>query len=475
MPTIPRVFAESHVPIAPQRLGNPIFDQLVDEAARYAAKAERQQLQSYDTDIQTQIREGVMTARRETAAISDPDQFQQTYNTRLDELRKKLEPTTQGNRERELIFQSRYGEQLRSEMDNVVSGTVVRRRGQSLIDAEKNQSLAIDRFLNTSDVNEKRDIEKQYNNEVQAMPFLTAQEKQKFQEGFIVETVAAAAAQRAENGDALGALKDLETGAYGQLDSAARRRVRGELNSVMNQINSIADRQQKTDKQVLESMIEAAILDNKPAEEIKALIRRGVDQRLFGRTDMQAYENRVIGKAGKDTPEQIANFNEFRARFQNQTYTAKGLQQAQEEARKMYKAGELGDIGYGSIGGLFRQVENHLDIKAHRGAAGAGQAGTIRGYDQGATIIRRLYPNLSGDMLNRRVAPYMKEYNDAVVSGGRPAVETARDIYTRASKQIEAQRRTAKEAADAAAKAAQEKAKGGVAPDTLNAIKGLTQ
>lgn len=482
MAEIPRVYAQQSAELVP--VPRPNFENtgadVVFRALREQEKEEENlRLQQYDIEVQTALRDTLVEARTKAAETTDPEEYQRVYESILQKGFDPLQATVGNDPKRGLILNRRFNEQIRSESDNIAAGVLNRKRAISIVNAQKALTLAVDRTLEAPDEISRKEERLQFGLDVDRMVGLSEVERNKLKQEYLVQTTAQSAVKRAQAGDALGAIKDIEKGVYKDLDIDSRKAVKSEINSYLNELQTIGDRQRQTDKRVFLSKLDAMILDKKPNGEIAAFIRQGVENELISGHEVAFYEGRALGKEGKDTPEQTANFHEFRARFMAQSYTAAGLAKFESEARQMWQEGQLGNVGYGNLGSVFRQTENFLDIKARRGATGGegGGKATYSGYDQAVTRIRQAYLPKTGEFLARDkdFQRDLTELNQRIQEPGANIKQIADDIVNRRTKEMQQKKADAKVRTDQLKKEAEEKAKGGVDPTKLNQIQGLAR
>lgn len=182
MPVLPQIRAQPGLSVQQRPAVQPRMQEIGRMLGEYAAQEEQQQLQDFDIQAQTAIRGELMGLRERLAGVADPDEYRQTYERGVDEIRQRLSPQAGEYGERQFAF--RLNQALNSEADNVAAGVIKRRRGAALANAQTGYDLAVKQSAEMLDPLKRHERMTEYGLEVEQMPFLSTLERAKLKDKF---------------------------------------------------------------------------------------------------------------------------------------------------------------------------------------------------------------------------------------------------------------------------------------------------
>ncbi len=174
MPFLPQIRAQPGLAAQNLPMPRPIGLQISREAQDWADQEEKQQLQTFDINAQTEIRQRLMDLREKLAPVSDPDEYKAGYQQGVEEIRRGA---PQAGQYGELQYNFRLNQALNSEADNVAAGMIERRRGAALTNAGNLFDLTVKQAAELTDPVARHERQAQFNIEIDRMPFLHPQEQ----------------------------------------------------------------------------------------------------------------------------------------------------------------------------------------------------------------------------------------------------------------------------------------------------------
>lgn len=182
MPVLPQIRAPANLSVQQRPAVQPRMQEIGRMLGEYADQEERQQLQDFDINAQTAIRGELMGLRERLAGVADPDEYRNTYEQGVDEIRQRLSPQAGEYGERQFAF--RLNQALNSEADNIAAGVIERRRGAALANAQTSYDLAVKQSAEMLDPLKRHERMTEYGLEVEQMPFLSTLERAKLKDKF---------------------------------------------------------------------------------------------------------------------------------------------------------------------------------------------------------------------------------------------------------------------------------------------------